>query len=517
MHNKAVVRCAIYTRKSTEDGLDQAFNSLDAQREACSAYVMSQIHEGWTLNPDLYDDGGFSGGSMERPGLQHLLADVKAGKVDVIVVYKVDRLTRSLADFAKIVEVLDAQGASFVSVTQAFNTTSSMGRLTLNVLLSFAQFEREVTGERIRDKVAASKAKGMWMGGSVPLGYEVVDRKLIVVPNDAQTVTMIFERYLALGSVSALAAELEAKGIRSRERVGRSGRIYGNAALSRGALYLMLQNQIYLGQIVHKGTAYEGEHEGIIDPALFRKVAELLKHNRTSYSAGEHVQDPSLLAGKVWDALGRQMSPSRTMRKGKCYRYNRSRTDGPAAQAKPWSVPAGDLDGIVIAQLRQRFDIMVVLQSSGLRQIIDTHIERVEVHADRLIIEFTDQGAEPVTIASSIVRRGKETRLAVSPEDGVPARRDPALIKLIVMRISRASRWRRQHIDPWPRSMLSLAIPATIMGCCCASRHWRPILLLPSVMAATRRNSTGSGWLVCLTCRSNGRLSVRRSGSSEPS
>jgi site-specific DNA recombinase len=277
---RSVLRCAIYTRKSSEEGLEQAFNSLDAQREACAAYILSQTHEGWVALPDLYDDGGYSGGNMARPGLGQLMADVKAGKIDVIVVYKVDRLTRSLADFAKIVEVLDRQGASFVSVTQAFNTTSSMGRLTLNVLLSFAQFEREVTGERIRDKVAASKARGMWMGGVVPLGYEVKERKLIAVPQEAERVRHIFTRYLDLGSVYALQAELAEEDIRTKKRIGRDGKITGNAHFSRGALYQMLRNRIYLGEITHRGISYPGDHDAIVGRSMFEQVGALLDANR---------------------------------------------------------------------------------------------------------------------------------------------------------------------------------------------------------------------------------------------
>jgi len=250
----AGTRCAIYTRKSTEEGLEQEFNSLDAQREACAAYILSQRHEGWTQTPGIYDDGGYSGGTMDRPGLKQLLAEVHAGRVDVIVVYKVDRLTRSLADFAKIVEVLDGAGASFVSVTQAFNTTTSMGRLTLNVLLSFAQFEREVTGERIRDKVVASKKKGMWMGGVVPLGYEVIDRKLAVVEEEAKAVRHIFQRYLDLGSVALLVDDLARDNINTRERVSRNGRVYGGVFFGRGALAHLLQNRMYLGKIHHHGT-----------------------------------------------------------------------------------------------------------------------------------------------------------------------------------------------------------------------------------------------------------------------
>src|SRR5271166_3779972 len=246
-------RCAIYTRKSSEEGLDQAFNSLDAQREACAAFILSQKHEGWTPAPTLYDDGGYSGGTMERPALKRLLADIEAGQIDVVVVYKVDRLTRALSDFAKLVEVFDRRGVSFVSITQQFNTTTSMGRLTLNVLLSFAQFEREVIGERVRDKIAASKKKGMWMGGMPPLGYDVKDRKLVVHDDEARTVVGIYRRYLALKSVLALKDALEAEGVRSKQRVRPDGTDYGGQKFSRGALYLMLQNRTYRGETTHKG------------------------------------------------------------------------------------------------------------------------------------------------------------------------------------------------------------------------------------------------------------------------
>src|SRR4051794_19696276 len=254
------LRCAVYTRKSSEEGLEQEFNSLHAQREACEAYIRSQRHEGWTCLPQAYDDGGFSGGTMDRPALQRLLADIGAGKVDVVVTYKIDRLTRSLADFAKITEILEARGVSFVSVTQQFNTTTSMGRLTLNVLLSFAQFEREVAGERIRDKIAASKQKGMWMGGRPPLGYRVQDRKLIVIPEEAESVRHIFRRYVALGSVRLLKEELEVQGITGKCWTSASGRRWDGKPIARGALYLLLQNRIYCGEIVHKDRHYLGEH-----------------------------------------------------------------------------------------------------------------------------------------------------------------------------------------------------------------------------------------------------------------
>lgn len=420
-------RCAIYTRKSTEEGLEQAFNSLDAQREACSAYVMSQCHEGWDLLPDLYDDGGYSGGNMDRPGLRHLLTDIAAGRIDVVVVYKVDRLTRSLADFAKIVEILEASGASFVSVTQAFNTTTRMGRLTLNVLLSFAQFEREVTGERIRDKIAASKARGMWMVGVVPLGYEVRDRKLVVVPEDAEKLRMIFARYLALGSVAALADDLRDRGIRSRARIGRNGKHYGDAPFSRGALYLMLRNRLYLGEIVHRGKAYPGEYDAVIEGDLFDRVGALLDQNRNNHWNGVHADEPSLLVGKVWDSLGRRMSPDHATRRSRRYQYYASRLVG--AGEKAWRVPAGDLEGLVLSQ-------MCLLQgdeptsSSEHRQRIATEVERIDVHADRIDIRFADD--REVSVPASIIRRGKETRLAIAPHIEQPARRDPALIRLLI-------------------------------------------------------------------------------------
>ena len=280
------VRCAIYTRKSSEEGLEQEFNSLQAQREACEAFIDSQRHEGWVCLRAAYDDGGFSGATMDRPALQQLLADITAGRVDTVVVYKIDRLTRSLADFAKIVEILDARGASFVSVTQQFNTTTSMGRLTLNVLLSFAQFEREVIGERIRDKIAASKKKGMWMGGVPPLGYGVRDHKLVMIDSEADTVRLIFRRYAELGSVRLLQAELEARGIKSKSWTSASGRLVGGKPFSRGALYLMLQNRIYLGEIVHKGQFHPGEHTPIVDQPLWDAVQAQLAGNVAERNSG---------------------------------------------------------------------------------------------------------------------------------------------------------------------------------------------------------------------------------------
>jgi DNA invertase Pin-like site-specific DNA recombinase len=350
------LRCAIYTRKSSEEGLEQEFNSLHAQREACEAFIKSQRHEGWSCLPQPYDDGGRSGGNLERPALQQLLGDIREGKVDVVVVYKIDRLTRSLADFAKIVEIFDARSVSFVSVTQQFNTTTSMGRLTLNVLLSFAQFEREVTGERIRDKIAASKKKGMWMGGVPPLGYRARECKLTIIEPEADTVRHIFRRYVALGSVPLLTQELEAHGIASKHRTSISGRSCGGKPITRGALYLMLQNRIYRGEIVHKDQSYPGEHQAIIDPALWDAVQGRLAKNAVERSTGTRVKNPSLLAGLLFDREGQPMIPTHAVKSGTRYRYYVSRpliigarTDA----AIGLRLPAAEIEQIVANRIRR--------------------------------------------------------------------------------------------------------------------------------------------------------------------
>ena len=352
---RAKVRCAVYTRKSSEEGLEQEFNSLDAQREACEAYITSQKHEGWTVLATFYDDGAYSGGTMDRPALQRLLDDVRTGKIDVVVVYKVDRLTRSLANFAKIVEIFDAQRISFVSVTQAFNTTTSMGRLTLNVLLSFAQFEREVTGERIRDKIAASKKKGMWMGGQPSLGYDVKERKLVVNEAEAATVRYIFRRYLELGAVRALRDDLAAAGVVSKRRTAADGSPYGGQRFSRGALYLMLKNRIYRGEIVHKGKAFPGEHAAIVDEDLWRRVQSHREENRMERREGDKALEPSLLAGIVFDASSEPMTPTHAVKRGTRYRYYISRRliTGPAPDSsRGQRVPASNLEALVIGRLR---------------------------------------------------------------------------------------------------------------------------------------------------------------------
>ena len=305
------LRCAVYTRKSTEEGLDREFNTLDAQRDACMAYVASQRAEGWVLVPDHYDDGGFSGATLERPALRRLLADIERGLVDVIVVYKIDRLSRALMDFAKLVEVMDAHGVTFVSVTQSFNTTTSMGRLTLNILLSFAQFEREVIGERIRDKFAASRARGMWMGGKVPLGYDVVDRKLIVNATEAAVVRRVFEGFVELGSGTALATALQAE-----TRTSKTGR-----PLNKGDVYKLLNNRTYVGEAAHKGQVYPGEHQAIVSRALWDKAHSILGESPRVRANKNRNQTVAMLKGLIFGIDGRALSPTHTRRRGRLYRY----------------------------------------------------------------------------------------------------------------------------------------------------------------------------------------------------
>ncbi|WP_271299069.1 recombinase family protein [Sphingomonas sp. CV7422] len=338
------IRCAVYTRKSSEEGLEQSFNSLHAQREACEAYIASQKHEGWQLILTAYDDGGFSGGSMERPGLKALLADVEAGLIDTVVVYKVDRLTRALSDFARMVDRFDARKVSFVSVTQAFNTTTSMGRLTLNVLLSFAQFEREVTGERIRDKIAASKAKGMWMGGAVPLGYDVVDRLLVINAPEAEQVRDLFRLYLKHRNVDALVAAADMAGIRSKSRTFASGRTSGGGKLGRGSLYSILANPIYAGEIGHKGKRFPGQHERIVPADLYDPVQQLLATNRRKALGSTSTGSGLILSGLVHDAAGNRMTATHTGKANRRYCYYAS------AMTR---VPSGDLDSLVLGELRE--------------------------------------------------------------------------------------------------------------------------------------------------------------------
>lgn len=347
-------RCAVYTRKSSDEGLEQEFNSLDAQREACEAYVTSQKHEGWLLVPDRYDDGGISGGTLDRPALKRLMVDTENGLIDVIVVYKVDRLTRSLTDFSKLVEVFDRTGVSFVSITQQFNTTNSMGRLTLNMLLSFAQYEREVIGERIRDKFAASRRRGMWMGGHPPLGYEVKNRKLVVVEDEAQLVRHIFQRFVTLTSVTRLIKELTNDGYRTKSRTAATGRHYPGRSFNKTDIYKLLRNRIYLGETVHKGEAFPGEHDAIIEKHLWNQVHATLKISPRARANASRSQTPSLLKGLLYSPDGHAMTPSHTRKNGKLYRYYVTTT---VLKESPERCPVGrvaaaEIEQAVIAQLR---------------------------------------------------------------------------------------------------------------------------------------------------------------------
>ncbi len=473
-----IQRCAVYTRKSTEDGLEQEFNSLDAQYEACTAYALSQRHEGWIVVPERYDDGGFSGGSMQRPGLKRLLADIAAGKVDIILVYKIDRLTRSLADFAKIVEVLDAAGASFVSITQSFNTTTSMGRLTLNMLLSFAQFEREVTGERIRDKIAASKRKGMWMGGPVPLGYEVEARKLVINPQEAELVRQIYQSYLEMSSVVELADELNRQGHRTKVQKRASGPHRGGCIFRRGTLYHLLSNRIYLGQMVHKGEHFAGEHPAIVPQDLWDKVQEKLKANASGTSRRLRSQQPSLLVGLVFDGEGRSMTPSHATKPGKRYRYYVTRPDQ-LDDAPAWRVSAHDLERLVcerlsdlltdqqflcdlaegntadvIQQVLARADIMAAtLRSGSAREQagmlpamiarIDLHEAGIDLTVDKSLLGSSlglEAAADTanlqliLTLPATKVRRGHQLRLVILGPQTISidqATRDDRLVALV--------------------------------------------------------------------------------------
>jgi DNA invertase Pin-like site-specific DNA recombinase len=337
-------RCAVYTRKSTDEGLEKEFNSLDAQRESCEAYIASQRSEGWVLVHDRYDDGGVSGGTLERPALKRLLADIEAGLVDVVVVYKIDRLSRSLMDFAKLVQIFDQNEVTFVSVTQSFNTTTSMGRLTLNILLSFAQFEREVIGERVRDKIAASRARGMWMGGPVPLGYRVENRKLLLDETAAATVRRVFEGFAEIGSATRLLPILRAEGLLTKH-----GRPF-----DKGAVYKLLANRVYLGEAVHKGKSYPGEHSAIIPQALWNQVHEIMASNPHMRAGLARNRSPALLRGLIFGPDGRALSPTHTRKQGRLYRYyvSQSVLKGGADDAPYRRLPAGEIEALVLDQLR---------------------------------------------------------------------------------------------------------------------------------------------------------------------
>jgi len=483
-------RCAIYTRKSTEEGLEQSFNSLDAQREACAAYILSQKHEGWAELSDRYDDGGFSGGSMERPGLQQLLEDVRAGRIDVIVVYKVDRLTRALSDFAKMVDVFDGAGVSFVSVTQAFNTTSSMGRLTLNVLLSFAQFEREVTAERIRDKVAASKRKGMWMGGANPLGCDVEDKALVVSPTEATAIRTIFAEYLALGSVRQLRARLNALGIASKQRTNRFGRVSGGTTFSRGALYNILRNPIYIGKVRHKEELHEGLHEAIIDDATWKLVQTQLADHGGKKIRSTRRPTTRLLDGVLFDAKGRAMRTTYASKsihtdgttRTKRYWYYTTAVRGSEGKTEIERLPADEIERVVMNALNERLADMRWLadQISGqvrettavciLRTIeqrvveydmtnVDAQsqdflsiIDRIDAHKDRLVVSLNlaaitepEAAHTPIPATFEIPFQRRQNGCAkpiIIAADNAP-QQDPDLIALV----ADARRWASELLE----------------------------------------------------------------------
>ncbi len=355
MSEQKIFRCAVYTRKSSEEGLEQDFNSLEAQREACEAYVRSQAHEGWKLLPDRFDDGGFSGGNMERPALGKLMSMIRDGKVDVIVIYKIDRLTRSLTDFARLAETFDKHGVSFVSVTQQFNTTTSMGRLMLNVLLSFAQFEREITGERIRDKIAASKKKGMWMGGPIPMGYDVKDRQLVINEAEAEAVRRVFELYLDEGNVPALLERLVRERIKTPVRTSSKGKQSGGRWFTRGHVYKLLSNPLYIGQIAHKGVAHPGQHEAIVDRKVWDAVQTRLAKNTQGERTRRRRADPSIpvLAGLLYSEAGNPMIPMHSVKSGRRYDYYVEQLPTISDASKPLAHPSTGLSMMPRGQNRQ--------------------------------------------------------------------------------------------------------------------------------------------------------------------
>jgi site-specific DNA recombinase len=491
-------RCAIYTRKSSEEGLEQDFNSLHAQREACEAFIKSQASEGWKLIKTAYDDGGSSGGTMDRPALKRLLADISEGHIDVVVVYKVDRLTRSLADFAKMVELFDEQGVSFVAVTQQFNTTTSMGRLTLNVLLSFAQFEREVTGERIRDKIAASKKKGMWMGGVPPLGYDIRARQLVINQREADTVRLIYKRYLELGCVRELGKELERRGIVSKVRVSQKGIKSGGCRFSRGALYELLANPIYIGEIRHKQERHPGQHKAILSEELWERVQQRLTQNAARGRGSSNRSISSPLAGKIFDTDGQPLYVQGATKHGRRYRYYVSKclVNGSVANKnKGWRLSAPEVERAVAIGVRHilndRAGLLKALESSDIEAPDPTAalewvsslllclqndsdavacltelIDRVELRGDgvaltvKIPIPCSPAGVStsrilPLTRFVPLVmkRRGVENRIIIAGGDDLPRNVDQALLKAI----ARSRAWFDELSSGRVRSLADIA------------------------------------------------------------
>ena len=497
------MRCAIYTRKSSEEGLDQEFNSLHAQREACEAFIKSQRHEGWVALKQAYDDGGYSGGTMERPGLQALLTEIKAGMVDTVVVYKVDRLTRALSDFAKMVDLFDTHSVSFVSVTQQFNTTTSMGRLTLNVLLSFAQFEREVTGERIRDKVAASKKKGLWMGGTIPMGYDIKDRKLVINEDHASIVQELFKLYIAKSSTRAVADEATKRGYLTQKRITQAGKERGGHPLSKGHIDQILTNRIYIGEITHKDQSYPGEHAAIIDQKTWDQAQAIRKRNGTAHRRKTNIKHPSLLSGLLFDTDGMAMTATHAVKNGKRYRHyvSRALVTGEVcnSEARPVRVPAHELERFVIdallAWLQNDNAIIEALcfgntntdaidklkrakaYAASLRSMIDSEQEavlrellhRVDILATQIVLHVSAShlmwllkiNSQPKVGSVIQIRRnaqftrvGGETRL-LTPEDAIQPRGEPdaAIVRMLV----RAYDWAERLIEEPEASIDAIA------------------------------------------------------------
>jgi site-specific DNA recombinase len=490
-------RCAIYTRKSSEEGLEQDFNSLHAQREACEAFIKSQHGEGWRLVKTAYDDGGFSGGTMERPALQHLLTDIRDRFIDVVVVYKVDRLTRSLADFAKMVELFDSQAVSFVAVTQQFNTTTSMGRLTLNVLLSFAQFEREVTGERIRDKIAASKRKGMWMGGYSALGYDVSDHRLVINSVEAETVRRIFHRYLELRSVRLLRDDLATDGIVSKIRISKRGNRTGGKVFSRGALYELLSNPAYIGEIRHRKERHPGQHEPIVDRELWERVQRQLRDGAANSRVRPTKAAPSPLAGKLFDESGQCLYVAGAARGGRRYRYYVSRklvTGSSDRVRNGWRLSAPEIERTVAAAARQLLndhaqigvsacnlgvgasEIPAVVEAAGewsrrlhseaertaaLSQLVDKVDLKpggIELSVDLpLSVDGTHGAAAMLSMtrftALRMKRRGVEMRLIIEGAEAPPRLPDAALLKAI----AQAHRWFEELLSGRETTLAAIA------------------------------------------------------------
>ena len=453
------VRCAIYTRVSTDQGLEQDFNSLDAQYDACQSYIRSQVHAGWTPLRARFDDGGFSGGNTDRPALQTLLDHVRASQVDVIVVYKVDRLTRSLADFAKLVELFDAHNVSFVSVTQHFNTTTSMGRLTLNVLLSFAQFEREVTSERIRDKIAASKRKGLWVGGKAPLGYAVKDKRIVVVEEDAAKVRTIFRRYRDLASLDLVMKDLRKRGILSKIQRLKSGRTIGGIPFTRGPLSYLLRNRFFVGEVVYKGEVLPGPQPPILDRELFDAVQARLAEQHNNH-VRPRLKSEALLMGKIYDDRGNRMSPSHSSKKRVRYRYYISLPllDGRPEDAGSISrAPAANVERVVVDAVRRELAISSEITE---RDLLEQHVDRVEMQAGQISIHLR-AGDERKMLQCHWRKPPFKHRRELLPssgdrEDTRPIRAD-ARARLIAA-FSRGRRWLDELLSGNSKSIEEIAI-----------------------------------------------------------